>query len=245
VPGSEHAVHRYAERPDLLSRRDELGQGFPEFMYHNTMGIRYWRFLYERFPAFQLVLAAEEGDELLAEAHAVPIHWDGSVSGLPDGWDSAFERGMTDAAAPTALCALSISVAPAHRGRRLSYRMLAELRSAATESGFGALVAPVRPSAKHRYPLIEIGRYASWRRSDGTSFDPWLRVHEALGGEIARMAPESLVIESPVEEWQRWTGLEFPGDGTHIVPGALAPLVVANGSGRHAEPNVWVVHRPG
>ena len=37
--------------------------------------------------------------------------------------------------------------------------------------------------------------------------------------------------------------MAFPGDGDHVVPGMLAPLVVREGSAAHVEPNVWVVHR--
>jgi hypothetical protein len=40
----------------------------------------------------------------------------------------------------------------------------------------------------------------------------------------------------------RWTGMRFPDDGTYVFPGALAPLEVRNGIGRHVEPNVWVRH---
>jgi len=35
-----------------------------------------------------------------------------------------------------------------------------------------ALVAPVRPTLRHRYPLTPIERYAEWRLGDGLLFDP-------------------------------------------------------------------------
>jgi hypothetical protein len=37
--------------------------------------------------------------------------------------------------------------------------------------------------------------------------------------------------------------MRFPEDGTYVFPGALAPLEVRGGLGRHVEPNVWVRHR--
>ena len=52
-----------------------------------------------------------------------------------------------------------------------------------------------------------------------------------------------MVIEAPVSEWEAWTGVPLPADGDHVVPGMLAPLVVADGIGRHVEPNVWLRHR--
>ena len=82
----------------------------------------------------------------------------------------------------------------------------------------------------------------TWRRQDGKHFDPWIRIHEVIGGEILAAAPESMVIEAPVSEWEEWTDMQFPDDGDHIVPGMLAPLHVRDGVGRHVEPNVWLRH---
>ena len=101
----------------------------------------------------------------------------------------------------------------------------------------------MRPTWKDRYPLIPIERYLSWRRADGSHFDPWLRLHERVGGEILAAAPDSMTIEAPVADWEAWTGMAFPEDGDYVVPGMLDPLRVRDGRGRHVEPNVWVVHR--
>ena len=49
--------------------------------------------------------------------------------------------------------------------------------------GLDALIAPVRPTWKERYPLTPIERYVLWRREDGLPYDPWLRTHERVGGE--------------------------------------------------------------
>ena len=74
---------RYADRPDLLERRfEELsGATFPDFMHHNEPGGTYWGRLYEDFPDFQVALL--DDDELVAEAHAVPVAWDGTPDGSP------------------------------------------------------------------------------------------------------------------------------------------------------------------
>ena len=83
----------------------------------------------------------------------------------------------------------------------------------------------------------------TWRRPDGSHFDPWLRLHERVGGEILAPAPESLVMDEPRRRLGDLDGDGFPEDGDYVVPGMLAPLVVRSGRGRHAEPNVWVFHR--
>jgi hypothetical protein len=100
----------------------------------------------------------------------------------------------------------------------------------------------VRPTLKERYPLIPIERYVEWRREDGSHFDPWIRVHERVGGEIVQVAPRSMLIEAPVADWEEWTEMTFPEDGAYVVPGMLATLEVRDGVGTHVEPNVWMRH---
>ena len=51
-----------------------------------------------------------------------------------------------------------------------------------------------------------------------------------------------MTIEAPVSDWEEWTGVWMPEDGDYLIPGALAPVEVRDGVGRHIEPNVWVVH---
>jgi GNAT superfamily N-acetyltransferase len=232
-------IVRYADRPDLRERRSAELNTFPTFMNHNAMGGRYWGRLYDEFPAFQLAL--EDGDELLAEVHALPVHVDGE---LPAGWDEAFERGM-ELGDGNVLSLLAISVRPDRRGGGLAGTMIDAARSAARDAGLAAVIAPVRPTLKTSYPLIPIEQYIEWRRDDGSHFDPWIRVHERAGATIVQAAPSSMLIEAPVSDWEAWTEMRFPGDGTYIVPGILAPLEVRDGTGVHVEPNVWLRHPVG
>lgn len=236
-------IVRYVDRPDLRARRfaELVGLTFPEYMNHNEPGDLYWDRLYTDFPDFQVGLV--DGEELLAEAHAVPLSWDGTLDDLPSGWDEGFVRGMTSDAPPTALMAIAISVAPAQQGRQLSSRMIQAFIDNARAAGLTSVIAPVRPTWKERYPLIPIERYIEWRRDDGSHFDPWIRIHEVVGGEILAPAPESMTIRLPAPEWEELTGMSFPGDGDYVFPGGLAPLTVHDGVGTHVEPNVWVVHR--
>jgi hypothetical protein len=123
--------------------------------------------------------------------------------------------------------------------------MLAAMRRAAAARGFTDLVAPVRPSRKHLYPLTPIERYVRWRRDDGLLFDPWLRTHERAGATLIRVAPSSMRIAGTVENWEAWTGLRFPDSGPYVVPGALVPVEidVDRDDGVYVEPNVWMHHR--
>jgi GNAT superfamily N-acetyltransferase len=235
---------RYADRPDLLARRfEELTQPtFPEYMNHNEPGSLYWQRLYEDFPDFQVALV--DGDRLLAEAHAIPLPWDGTLEDLPSGWDEGFLRAMESNRKHTALMAIAISVAPEHQGKQLSSRMIGTFTDNARAAGLAeGVVAPVRPTLKARYPLVPIERYVGWRRNDGAHFDPWIRVHEVVGGTILAPAPRSMVITGTAAEWEEWTGMPFPEDGEYVFPGGLATLVVEDGLGTHVEPNVWIHHR--
>jgi GNAT superfamily N-acetyltransferase len=234
---------RYADRPDLLAIRFETlsKRTFPEYMNHNVPGGKYWGRLYDDYPDFQLGLL--DGDELVAELHSIPTPWDGSGEDLPVGWDEAFLRAFESGREADVLCALAISVRPDRQAQGLAARMLEEMRATAARGGLRELIAPVRPTLKARYPLIPIERYLTWRREDGAHFDPWIRVHERVGGEIVAPSPESMTIEAPVSDWEDWTSMKFPDDGDYVVPDMLAPLHVRDGVGHHVEPNVWLRHR--
>ena len=49
-------------------------------------------------------------------------------------------------------------------------------------------------------------------------------------------------ITHPVEDWERWVGMEFPAGGSYTFPGGLAALRVSRGTGHYWEPNVWILH---
>jgi hypothetical protein len=237
-------VVRYADRGDLREIRFATlsRPTFPEYMNQNVPGNLYWGRLYEDFPDFQLALL--DGDELVAELHSVPTAWDGSADDMPSGWDDAFLRAFESGREPDVLCALAISVRPDRQGERLSSRMLDEMRRAAGAHGLRELIAPVRPTRKSLYPLIPIEDYVEWRRGDDSHFDPWIRLHERVGGEMIGPCPTSMTIEAPAADWEEWTGMAFPVDGDYVFPGGLAPLYVRDGIGRHVEPNVWLRHAP-
>ena len=95
-------VVRYAEREDLMARRyQELTKPtFPEYMNQSEVADLYWGRLYTDFADFQVALV--DGDDLLAEAHALSLPWDGTLEDLPTGWEEGFMRGMTSGRPHTA-----------------------------------------------------------------------------------------------------------------------------------------------
>lgn len=215
---------------------EAIRRAWPEIVFHDRISNEYWGRLYDERDEFQFALI--ENGALLGEGNSVP------VSGLPESWRAAFPNAF-EGGAPDRLCAIAILIDPDHQGRGLSRVMLEHMRGLAYERGW-ELVAPVRPSLKHRYPITPIERYVGWRRPDGLLFDPWLRSHERLGAELLGIAPGSLVAEGTVADFEEWTGLTFPESGSYVVPGALVPIEIDLDAGRgsYREPNVWMRHPP-
>jgi hypothetical protein len=239
-------IASYAARPDLAARVGEIADPWPEFIHHANCN-RLWHVMRERFPQFQLVLFDTEGGRLLGRGQTIPVSWDSTVEGLPGGVDDAVEKGAVaaDGDADT-LCAIVAVLDTAAQGHGLSSLLIEGMRGAAAAGGLRALIAPVRPTLKERYPLTPIERYAAWRREDGSAFDPWIRVHERLGGEILGIAERSMTVEGSVAEWESWTEMAFPESGAYVLPGALVPIEVdrALDRGSYVEPNVWMLHSP-
>jgi hypothetical protein len=225
----------YAERPDLREK-SRLWEVWAEFLRHDRTVNENFERLYELAP--QLQFYALDGDAIVAQANTLPVAWDGTPQ--PRGIDWAFTDGLIGS--PTTLCAIQVMVAPANMRRGSSTTMLRKMTGLARDEGLDCLIAPVRPTLKHLYPLIPMNRYIEWRRDDGELFDPWLRTHERCGAEVLAVAPESMRVEAPVAEWERWTGIRFPDDGEYVLPEALVPVRVAGGVAVYVEPNVWMRH---
>jgi hypothetical protein len=213
----------------------------PEYNNHGDVLNVYWPRLTEELPDFQFHVL--DGDDVLARARTIPLRWDGSVEDLPAGIDGAIARGFDEGGANT-LCALVIMVPRDVQGRGASKLALKGMIEVAREHELGALIAPVRPNWKERYPLTPIERYATWCRDDGLLFDPWMRVHERLGASVLKPEPHSLRITATVGEWEERVGMAFPETGEYVFPGGLATLAVdrERDVARYWEPNVWMLH---
>jgi hypothetical protein len=233
-----------AERPDLLELAwEQTSDTLPEYNHHGDILHAYWSRLEAERPEFQFYLLGD-ADEVVARGHSLPVRWDGSVDDLPTGIDGAIVRGFHDDGVANVLCAMLITIPRSLQGGGLSAVALQAMRQLATRHGLTALLAPVRPNWKERYPLVPIDRYAGWTRADGLLFDPWLRVHERAGATVLKPEPRSLRITGTVAEWEEWTEMAFPESGDYWFPGGLATVEIdrdAN-SGSYWEPNVWMHH---
>jgi GNAT superfamily N-acetyltransferase len=231
-----------AERPDLrgVMKGDAV---WPQFLYHDSLVNEHFMDAIRASPELQFYVWDDERDEVVGQGNAVPATWDGDAKSLPDG---GLRAALAEpGAGPNVLCALQIMISPDRRGEGLSRRMIERMRELGRAHGLHPLIAPVRPTLKHRYPLAPMGRYVEWRRPDGALLDPWLRTHEALGAKVLKVAPLSMRVAGSVADWEQWTEMSFPESGTYVVPGALVPVEIdcERDEGVYEEPNVWMVHR--
>jgi hypothetical protein len=251
LPGLEvpdgHRLVSLATRPDLEDPMSDFnGTVWPAFMLEDPIINEHWGTAVASSPDTQLLLV-DSGDAIAATANTSPIPWDGTDDGLPAGMDGQFLAAVEGRAAgtpPNALGAVQIIVDPARRGTGLADLMLAAMCGVGRSLGHRSVIACVRPTWKERYPLAPIERYATWTRSDGQPFDPWIRLHVRAGGRMARPEPRSMHIVGSVAEWEAWTGMAFPDSGDHIVPRAAAVVHIDRDAdrGTYDDPNIWIVH---
>jgi GNAT superfamily N-acetyltransferase len=237
-----------SERHDLDGQaREAFRQNWPEFIFHDRVAAEFIGRVERYFPYYDVMLL--DDGRVVAGCWGVPLAWDGTVAGLPDGgYDGALGTAVADyendVRADT-LCIMAASVRGDRQGGGLAGRALTALRERAAERGLERVIAPVRPSLKPRYPLTPMAEFAGWARADGLHLDPWIRTHQRLGAAVLGPAPRSVVIAGTVAEWEEWAAMAFPSSGSYVVPGALDLVEIdrEQDQGTYAETNLWMRHR--
>ena len=235
------------ERPDLIRAGDNIVEAvYPEFMLHDAVANKWFFQLYNDFPKFQYWLL--DGKEIVGIGNSIPLSWNDELENLPEeGWDWALEKGFKDKQknlTPNLICALSITINPEYQGKGISKEMIRSMVQIGKKYKHESLIIPVRPTLKKDYPLIPMKKYILWKREDRQLFDPWLRVHEKLGGKIIKVCSKAMKISGTISDWENWTGMKFLESGKYNIPGALKPVEFDRKKdiGIYIEPNIWVVH---
>ncbi|WP_041302938.1 hypothetical protein [Mycolicibacterium rhodesiae] len=242
-----HKAITLAEKPELKNQSIPDAEIWPEFNLHGATYLLSWSRLPDELPEYQFAMCDAETGEVIADAHTVPCWWDGTPEGLPGGFDAAIADALNrrETGQPVnTLCAIAAEIPKGGRGTGLAAEILKTMGAIASRHGLEHMIAPVRPTWKDRYPITPIERYMTWRRDDGSLFDPWLRLHERMGARMGPAAPASYRIDGTVREWESWLGMALPESGEFVFPGGLSPLAVDRASDRatYVEPNVWMIH---
>jgi GNAT superfamily N-acetyltransferase len=239
----------HADYRDLV--RGLTREVWPEFMLHDQVANENWHELFHRFLEYQLALYDTQEHRVAGMANSFPLRWEGNVENLPEGgWDWAFREAVHNhkqGIQPNIHCAIQIVVRPDYRSQGLSMPMVQAVRAVTRSKRLKSLIIPIRPSEKHKYQLISLDDYISWKTEEGLPFDPWLRVHVRAGARIVKICHQSKTIRGTPAQWEQWTGMKFPQSGRYIIYGALNPIEVnlEQEQGIYIEPNVWITHEIG
>ncbi len=247
--------NRYFPRVKIVTRIDRpelhevaaatFRERWPEFVLHDDVSKRYMSRVEDYFARYDVMVL--DGGRVVAGGWGVPIAWDGTLGDLPSGYDEALVRAVEGREAgvePTSLSFMAVAVGSSHDKRGLAGVVLEELARRAHSDGLAHVVAPLRPTWKHRYPMVSMAEYVGWTRPDGLSIDPWIRTHQRMGARVLGPARRSMVIEGSVADWESWADMVFPVTREYVVPGALNLVLIdrERDRGLYVEENLWVQH---
>ena len=237
---------KLTERPDLKERMQALElEAYPAFFEGQSTYYEAMERLGDAVSHLKLAVI-DRNDQLLAGAEAVALTWNGNDEDLPEGYDASLQRAITvkeNGIQPDTICLVNLMVSEAARGRRLTVKLMQAFWN--TDPGFKphALIGNIRGALKHEHPATPLSEYIAWTNDDGKPYDPWIRSFLDAGARLGPVVDETLTITSSLENWSRWTGMEFSKNGDYIIPMGLAPLRVdcERDEGRYVEPGVWII----
>jgi GNAT superfamily N-acetyltransferase len=216
-----------------------LAEGFPALLgrVRRKHMLRY-TLLFVRHRQYVAVATTSEGVPALM-ALALPVAVDLPPQASTD-WllERAAHRDR-----PNALVAYAAVVDPAFRGRGLSEVAVRLLKALARNGGLPRLLAPLRPASKAAHPEMSMTDWLGIRRPDGSSPDPWLRVHERLGGVVVHPCVDT--YSGTLADLDAcYPDHDFGAGGSHTLPDLLAAVSVdlATKTFTYREPNVWLEH---
>jgi len=244
---SKYQLLNACELPDLSQISNQIADTvWPKFMLNDPVAEMYWHYLYQKWPEYQFAIM--QADNIVATGNSVPLYWEHAFEELPDeGWDWILPKAIDDSnhqRKANIQVAIQIMVPKEYQGKGLSAHAVRGMKSIGLQQGHKHLIVPLRPNHKCKYPNTSMNEYLSWKNETGLPFDPWIRVHTQLGGQIIKVCTHSMRIQGSIDEWYNWTGIPFTTSGEHVVPGALCPVKVdiEKQMAVYIEPNVWLKH---
>ena len=233
--------------PELENKIKALhSDAWPEYFMGDEINRKYWDRLFNKFSKYQIALHDEDG-EVVAIGNSIPISWNGTVEGLPKGWDAGLEKGCIDAEnnkEANCLLVLAAVVDEKYQSKGLSTLVLKAFKSLGYGHNLSRIIIPVRPTGKVKHPEITFEEWCERRRPDGTYEDNWIRIHEGLGGKNLKIETQSQYIIGTIEDWEKWSGEEITESGDYNLKDTLQPVKIDidRGIGEYYDPCVWMEH---
>ena len=197
---------------------------WPDFFKGSQVIKDYWSKLYVEFPEYQFCLVNQK-DEVVAAINTIPIKWSGNKDDVPSGWDDGLKKAFSTDNKNT-LFILAGAIKASEKGKKLSYEILKLAKNISFVLGFSHVLAPVRPVFKKDFKDKSLEEYAKLKTANNFPFDPWLKVHEKIGGKIVSYCNESQFVEGTLEQWKLWTGNTFKKSGLYNVNDAMQKIEI-------------------
>lgn len=221
----------------------------------------YDRYYSERY--FLWGIRRQSDRQLVACLSCASIDLEGLGRSLDQqGWQWAKQNSILSDSV-NSLSLLSATVSTEERANGLAKWMIESAKDLAKSLGFKQVVAPARPSLKHRYPEITMQDYLlmsgikfnslddelSYLGKDGTKskipVDPWLALHLDLGAKILNICENSIEVVSSIGWWEKVLATSFKRLNEINIDTGLAPLKIDWNKkiAIYQEPNVWLEYQ--
>jgi hypothetical protein len=243
----KYTVEPTSQRHWTDEQMDRLfAEGFPAFITADPEVKKYIARVREYFPHLDVILVSDDGQPA-ATGWGVPIPWTDDVKDLPPSFADILRVAVEaheSGADTNAFVICGGVVSPELKGTGTTTELLRALIQTGQNQGMTRVLAPLRPTRKHLYPLISIEEYASWVREDGLPLDPWLRLHVRAGGRVIALAPNAQTRFGSVKEWEEWARMPLPATGQYVIPDGMSVLHIDTDAdvGTYTEPNIWIRH---
>lgn len=135
-----------------------FAEGFPPFITADHEVKKHIGRVRELFPHMDIVLVDEAG-EPAATGWGVAIAWSGEVEDLPSSFADVLRRAVEThdrGAAPDAFVIAGGVVRPDLKGTGTASHLVRALTRTGHQHGQAHVLAPVRPTRKHLYPLTPV-----------------------------------------------------------------------------------------
>ncbi len=232
------SAEMYGQMEDIHS------SSWADFFEGSSVLKEYWRRIYTTFSDLQIGIYDEE-EKLIAVGNTVPLQWSKELPSL--GWDDAIKKAFEDKErchTADTLCILSGVVDENYMGKGYSRELVKRMGDLAMSRGFAKLVVPVRPILKHQHPSRSIEEYGKMKNEQGATLDPWVRLHENLGGRVIGYSEHSQRIEGDINQWEAWTSQRYTKSGIYTFDKGMQAvhIDVDNDTGTYFEQAIWFEH---